>query len=202
MLSHVLDPSFEPLLEPYPLDILAKSEQTMFGLWADLRLAYWNPAWERFAQTRGGEDVLTRWPLGTSIVPALGDVLRDFYVDRYAAALASRTPWEHSYECPTPTQRNQYRMRVLPLGERGFLVVNSLEVVEAVDDRVEGATDALEARYRNPNGFIVQCSNCRRTRHPHNLRGWDWVSAFIAKSPPYTSHGLCAPCYGFYYSDP
>jgi hypothetical protein len=59
---------------------------------------------------------------------------------------------------------------------------------------------AVEGCYRDKNGFITMCSNCRRTRRVGCApQIWDWVSAFVANPPDCVSHGICGLCLEYYY---
>jgi hypothetical protein len=85
-------------------------------------------------------------------------------------------------------------MQVYPVDGQ-LLVVNAL-LVEAAHpgDPFPG----IEGSYRNSDGILVMCSNCRRTKTNKPPARWDWVPEFVGSRPPQVSHGLCQPCYEYY----
>ncbi|HVV98963.1 MAG TPA: hypothetical protein VHB77_01415 [Planctomycetaceae bacterium] len=191
------DPEFLSLLEGFELRGLEQDPGTIFGLWPDLRLAYVNPAWTRFAAENGGEPDISRdWGLGASIASAIAEPLRPFFLECYGRCLAEARPWVHIYECSSPNLYRTFQMKAFPMREsRGILVVNALHV-EMPMHRVSQPPD--EQRYRNEHGLIVQCAHCRRV---HRLDGrWDWVAEWVASPPPRTSHGICGVCVSYYYT--
>jgi hypothetical protein len=78
-----------------------------------------------------------------------------------------------------------------------LMIVNSL-IVEQPHPSL--ALPAIETRYRTSDGLIVMCANCRRAKAAEMQERWDWVPGFVEKRPFRVSHGLCPPCYEYYYS--
>lgn len=191
--------SFVPLLEEFEIDELETAGGTVYGLWPDLRLAYMNPAWLRFASENGGEAAIARdWGLGRCILEAIAEPLRPFFVSHYGRCLEESRPWEHIYQCSSAECYREYHMTAFPLrGREGLLIVNSLRV-QAPHDYV--ALPPLAERYRTAQGIISQCSHCRRTRRVDDESIWDWVAEWVKQSPVGTSHGICPECFGFHYS--
>src|SRR5688500_927680 len=107
-----IDPGFVPLLKSYDLPQLELSSGTILGVCADLRLAYTNPTWDRFALTNGGREILDTYPLGASIASAIPQVLRPFYLESWLEALATNTVWEHRYHCSSPDTERHMLLRV------------------------------------------------------------------------------------------
>lgn len=191
--------TFLPLLEEYGIDELERVGGTVYGLWPDLRLAYMNPAWSRFAAANGGEAQFAKhWGLGRCIVDAIAQPLRPFFVANYGRCLDEMRPWEHTYQCSSADRYREFHMTVFPLRQReGLLVVNSL--------RIEGphklvAQPPLDQRYRTADGIICQCSHCRRTRRVDDESIWDWVAEWVKQTPDRVSHSICPECFGFHYS--
>lgn len=131
------DPEFLPLLEifsSFTIEALGRSglnstANTVFGLWPDLRLAYTNPGWARFAALNDGEpDISCRWAIGSNIAAAISEPLRPFFVENYARCLWEMRPWEFDYDCSSPDMFRLYRMTVYPLNGDGLLAVNSPRV--------------------------------------------------------------------------
>ena len=77
-----------------------------------------------------------------------------------------------------------------------LLIVNSLVVNEP---HAGHAFPAFEAHYRNSDGLLMMCSNCRRVRIGPVER-WDWVPDFVDTPPSNVTHGLCRPCFEYYSS--
>lgn len=192
-------PHFLRLLEEFEFGELESAGGTVYGLWPDLRLAYMNAAWSRFAAENGGEPAIAQhWGLGRCILEAISEPLRPFFMQNYSRCLEEGRPWEHIYQCSSAEYYREYHMTVFPLGGReGLLVVNSLRV-ETPHPSV--ALPALVERYRTADGIVCQCSHCRRTRRIDNPSVWDWVAQWVKQSPPETSHGICPECLGFHYA--
>lgn len=190
------DPEFLPLLEGFELRSLEQDSGTVFGLWPDLRLAYMNPGWTRFAAENGGEPTVSRnWGLGADVTQAIAEPLRAFFLECYGQCLREDRPWVHAYECSSPTVFRTFRMKAFPLQRgRGILVINSLEVVAEMHRLSE---PPLEEHYRNEHGLVLQCAHCRRV-HRRNGR-WDWVADWVKWPAPRTSHGICESCVSYYY---
>ncbi|MDO9019914.1 MAG: hypothetical protein Q8S73_15435 [Deltaproteobacteria bacterium] len=181
-------------LSPF-IRALSESDDITFVLGADRRIVQFNEAWSRFALANGGGAGLQRWEGGGApIDEAIPEVLRAFYVDAFARSLASGERWEHEYECSSAETYRRYRMVTYPVDGRFLVVVHSL-VAELPHERAECAPTGAYAA----DGIIVLCSHCRRVRNPAGLRRWDWVPAYVRSPPENVSHGLCEPCYEFYW---
>jgi hypothetical protein len=204
--THV-DADFEHLLGcRFRMEELASDPASVFGLWPDLRLAYVNPAWTTFAAANGGQpEIAHSWGLGARYLDAIAQPLRPFYRGLLARAPepeSSRHPLAHEYECSSATEFRKFSMQVYALpGRAGFIVVKSL-VVEVPHDPVERPPhEADPARYVDARGVIVQCCHCRRVQRGDDPTRWDWVPAWVERSPSATSHGICATCFEYYYPD-
>lgn len=189
---------FTTLLQGYDLADLEEHKGVIYGLWPDLRLAYVNPAWYRFATSNGGEPALaTRWKLGVSILDAFAPVLRSYYEAAYRRCQDSGKRWEHEYECSSPDRYRRFRQIVYPLKQGGLLVVNALLVEEPHNRPAERPHEQV---YRDAKGWLHQCVYCRRVSHQQIVHRWDWVPAWVAQIPAQTSHTYCPTCYGHYFS--
>jgi hypothetical protein len=194
-------PGFEEALRGYDLGELAQQRDTVFGLSADRRLAFVNPAWDRFARDNGAKWPAGAWDLGASIDAAIPEPLRPLYDALYASARQTGEPVDHEYECSTPSAIRRLRMRVYPLRSEGWLVVNAL-VADGVDP---GPVSPASLIYVGDGGVVLMCSHCRRTRRADASAGeqWDWVADYVETMPVKTSHGLCAACFAHHYpNDP
>jgi hypothetical protein len=151
-----------------------------------------NGAWHRFAEQNGGAGVAAI----SSYFDGIGGPFRDYYARAFAEALATSKPFEQDYECSSPAELRRFHLRALPIDGRALVLEHSLTVALPH----EPATAALPIEwYLAPTGFIHQCSNCRRVRRPETTE-WDWVPALVERVHPATSHGICPPCLGFYWS--
>lgn len=201
-----LDRAFLHRLPDFDFESLHDSQDVVFATWADGRLAYTNNGWGRFAAENEAPRLDGAWPLGRSIWDAVPPPLLPFYRDGWEWALTSGTPWGHTYECSSEDVTRIYRMTVLGLPDaNAVLVVNALvasvESSAAPKERLVTLDAAGEAAYRDASGLVTQCSHCRRVRYPRAPDRWDWVPAWVHRSPPETTHGLCGVCLAYHYRD-
>jgi hypothetical protein len=194
----IFEKEFEQLLRNFRLEKLDASEDTIYAIRNDLTLVYVNRGWSLFAAHNGGEpEISTRWPMGQSIQNAIPDILRPFFSEHFSRCLETRCPWHHQYQCSSPETYREFMMTTYPLGDRnGLLIVNSL-LKQTPHNRISHLP--LEDEYRNKDGIIIQCVHCRRVQRGDNELSWDWIPDWLSTFPENTSHGLCDPCYGFYY---
>ncbi len=188
-------------LRRYSLPDLRAHSGTIYGLFSDLRLAYLNPAWFRFAAENGGEPRISEeWTLGRSILDSIPSPLRDFYERHFHECLRTATVWKHEYECSSAARYRRFHQIVYPLDDgTGLLVVNSL-LVDRPHDPAERLPYAPDQRtYQDADGLICQCAHCRRVKHPGELERWDWIPEWVTGFPKATSHGFCPTCFRFYY---
>ena len=194
------DPRFQALLADFDGEAIQNNRATIYGLWPDLALAYFNSGWTRFAALNGGEpQISAEWPLGRCILDAIAEPLRPFFVENYGRCLREERPWEHAYECSSASVYRRFHLTAFPLGAAAaVLVVNSLRQ-EVAHTRV--ASPPLEQLYRDADGIVMQCCHCRRVRRVDDPKVWDWVPEWLTHQPANTSHGLCEPCMGFHYAE-
>ena len=168
----------------------------VFAIDRDFVLQFVNPAWSRFALANGGEECMTTYRIGSPIRRAVPEVLWPFYEAPLTAVLDSGRPWEHDFDCSSPTEARWFRMRVQPLGgDRNHLIVSS-DLVRALPSRAS-ATSPL-SDYIDANDLVVLCSHCRRCLRVGTMT-WDWVPALLDRISRRTSHGLCEPCFAYHY---
>lgn len=190
---------FQLLLKEFDPETLATDPAVIIGVWPDLTIGFFNPAYLTFAAENGAPDIARKYGIGGSLAAALPDPVKGYYVDHLGRVLASGLPWEHDYTCDSPALERSYRLMAMPLGKEGLLLVHSLRVMNA---RGGVAQALVEEDYRDPGGKLVQCCQCRRLRRARNLLQWDFVpAALTAELQPDISHGLCHPCLSFYYSN-
>jgi hypothetical protein len=184
----------EFLAGAFDADALVRDGSTIVVLDPDGKILWTNPAWERFARENGGHD-LERF---ASYYAGIGPVLRGFYESAFANALLTGAVYVQEYECSSPDVFRKFHLQAMPVAGKGLLLTHSLLVERPHEHQQAPAAAAPPDRYRGANGIVVQCSNCRRVRRAGE-EVWDWVRDWVAASPPNTSHGICAPCLGFYW---
>jgi hypothetical protein len=169
-----------------------------FALDEKLELIYCNPAWDRFAVQNGAPHLLAEKVLGAPVLRSTSGELSVYYQSLYDRALADRKPREHDFHCSSADVERLMRMHVYPLRSvPALLIVCSLRVERP---HAETSGEPIQGLYRNEHGFIVMCSNCRRThRAGVEPETWDWISDFVAHQPPLVSHSLCGLCLEYYH---
>ena len=183
-----------------PRSVLERSKAVICVLDPDLRITYCNPAWDEFAEQNAGPDVLAQGVVGSRLLEVVAEPLRAFYEGIFKQAETTGQVQEFDYECSSPELYRSFHMQVLPLrDDHGFLVMHSLRVEKPLDFRPAQAPD--DARYAGPDGIVVMCCHCRRTRRAQDPHAWDWVPAYLERRAR-VSHGLCGVCRAYFYPLP
>ncbi len=144
-----------------------------------------------------GPDVLAARVLQKPFLQFVPEDLVAHFRNLFRNARRSGCPQSQDYECSTPQVFRAYRMDVYPLRPGcGFVVVNSLRVVRP---HTLAAFDPDDTKYRDKNGLIYMCANCRRTRRVDDPTAWDWVPAYVQNPRRDVSHGVCSFCRDYYY---
>ena len=197
-----IDRSFSSLLAGAGLDVLDAEGGAVYGLWPDLRIGLLSRGWVAFAEDNGGAAVLASYGVGASIQPAIPAPLVPFYRAAYASALAGGEPWQHVYECSSPTEFRRFQMTIYGLAGKGFLTVNSL-VEERPYPQPPGHPGPTPLDDYLTDGMITQCAHCGRFRRAAGDGSgsvtWAWAGAWLNAPPAPVSHGLCAPCLEYHY---
>jgi hypothetical protein len=195
------DPRFISLLKGFDLVELEIRAASVYGMWPDLTLAYFNQGWQRFAAENEGEPGISQhWGLGCNILDAIDPALREYYRDAYARCLRDLTPWEHLYECSSPTLYRRLQLIAYPIaGGEGILVVNATVVEQPHDPEQNPPQQADEKVYRDEAGVLRQCCHCRRTQRARAPQHWDLVPEWIRQPPPRISHVICPICADHFY---
>ncbi|MBJ6725902.1 hypothetical protein [Geomesophilobacter sediminis] len=191
---------FPELLHGLKLETLEKEPNAVFGLSRELRFNYFNPGWFAFAGENGGEPGLSqRFPLGSPIGNAMAGKAQEYYLDVYGTLLRTGLVWHHDYECSSAQRLRIFHQSVYPLHDRqGLIVVNSLVEEHPHDPVFRDANLPEGTLYTGENGYISQCSNCRRVQRVQHPEIWDWVPAWVEKMPGNTSHTFCDICFDYY----
>ena len=163
---------------PLPGEIPAAVESSphvSFAVTESLDICYCNPAWDRFAsENEGLPIVLSQGVLHKSFLEFVPEQLQAHYAGLFQRARTTGRMQSQDYECSSAHQFRIYRMQIYPLQKgMGFLVINSLRVER---EHTREAHEPDDARYRDKNGLISMCANCRRSRRIDDPETWDWVT--------------------------
>lgn len=192
----MFSPVVERLFDEIPIDALNSEAAVCFLLDERLRLTFCNPAWERFAIENGAPHLIGERVLGTCVLDSIAGELADYYESLYRRALSTGEVQEQEFHCSSATLERLMTMRVHRLRSAPALLTVCSKRMERAHSQL--SSPALETVYRNGDGVIVMCSNCRRTRRPSDPAMWDWVPDFVEHLPPMVSHGLCGLCVEYY----
>jgi hypothetical protein len=177
------------------VSVLDGEAGTTYAVDRSMTLQFVNRGWYEFALANDGGACIASYGIGRSVREAIPSVLLTFYDEAFARVFTSGSPWEHVYQCPTPTSQRSYRMRVVRLPDRNHLVASN-ELLHEADD--PGGGVARTAKYVDSRGFVLQCANCRRSRRV-GTPSWDWVPAYVGEPVAQVSHGLCLTCVALHY---
>ncbi len=186
------------VLERLDLDIetIRNSPDTMCIIDPQFRLLAYNQAWVDFARSNDGADVLTTYPLGSSILTAFADAVKPFYTSAYASALRTHAVFAHDYECSSPDRYRLFHQTAYPLtGGTGLLITHHL--IEEMGHKEQSSQ--FSPRFLDSHGHIIQCCHCRKIQDPSEHLKWIWVPEILRTPPHPISHTLCPRCLDFYY---
>lgn len=203
--SRRLRPDFEPLLSDFDLEALDRQQATIYGLRADLTIAYVNATWISFGRDNDAPDWLLdpRQCLDVPALDSLSGPLWKFYRTIFEKVLDEGRPYQQQYECSTPDEYRFYHADILPLARHeetapeGILVVNSPAFHQS-PNRQPILSPNIDT-YLTDDGFLITCSNCGRFRHADNRDQWDWIPSYLRQAPAPVSHGICQICLNYYY---
>jgi hypothetical protein len=169
-----------------------------FGLTESLRICYCNAAWDKFAlENGGGPAVLACGVIDKPFLQFLPRKLEPHFRKLFTTARALGRVQIQDYECSDTKLFRVYRMQIYPLHPgSGFVVINSLRVERP---HTRAAVVPSDAKYRDKNGLIHMCGNCRRTSRVEDPAAWDWVPAYVRTSRRDVTHGICSFCREYYY---
>jgi len=191
------DAAFRPLLADLDLPALDLHAGSIFGLWADLSLAYMNAAWFQFSAENGGEPGVSRdWGPGANLIDAISPAMSAFYLHGYGRSLRTGAAWSHEYECSSADRYRRFLQIVYPLRGEAFLVVNSPTVNRLHERRPD---DATLAEYLDADGTLHRCAHCGRVyaNRPHD---WHWAPAWATLPEKQVTVVVCEICLEKYYA--
>lgn len=179
----------------FDLEALAKDAAHIAATTPSGLIVWVNSAWGRFAATNGGDPA--RLGVGSNYFAAAEGPLAEWLSKVTAASLRSGEVFESDYECSSAAEQREFRLRVHPVADLGFLITHTL--VRCLPHTRKARPPEVAAYARA--GVIVMCSNCRRVRR-RDGEAWDWVPDWVVGRPPEpVSHGLCAICADFYWRE-
>ncbi|HET9622940.1 MAG TPA: PAS domain-containing protein [Kofleriaceae bacterium] len=179
------------LVDLYRPEALDNVGSTLAAVDARGTILWVNQAWHQFARDNGGQVDGCR-----SYLDGMAEPLRSVYREILETVLATGEVFEQDYECSSATTIRRFRLRVLPFPPAGLL----LEHTPVASHPAPIGEPAIEALYLDENGYILQCSNCRRIRRPAlPTESWVWIRDWVAHLHPRMTHGLCTACAGYYY---
>jgi hypothetical protein len=199
-ISNRLLPSIRPYLEVFGLERLETSPQSIYCYDSDFVLSYFNPAWVSFGLENGHSQQAMEDLLGSNVLENWPATMTKRFMDVFTAVLNMQeipetAPPSVRYLCHSPDLHREYSMDVLPLADRAGLLLVSHLVVERPHER---EVHDLPKNYRDNTGYIMQCANCSKVRHPKHQQQWDLVLEYIENPVLQTSHGLCSSCFKNY----
>ncbi len=182
-------------------ETLEKSRHSIFGLSKDLKLIYYNKAWIKFSKNNNGDpDIRNRFSIGSSLEKAISGTVQNFYIEHYKRIILEKKVWKHEYECSSTAKYRLFSQDAYPLkNQEGIVVVNSLKIEEKIKNTSSKISLNKSSLYIGLNGFINQCSNCRKTQRPLEPEVWDWVPALVENTFQNVSHTICSIFYDYYW---
>jgi hypothetical protein len=192
-------------IEPTPLPSLDAERSPAFVIDPAGVLILINAAWDRVAAGAGGpraaEAVGTRW-----LDHIHGDDLRAFYAELFQRICAGGPAEGVTAPCNTPERFRTFRDRFEPVRAprgselRGVLVLTT-QIGDGPLEEHYRVAPPDPARYRLPNGFLLQCGGCRRVHVAGTSapREWELVAEYVAHPAQEVTHGLCEVCRELYY---
>jgi hypothetical protein len=176
----------------FDMAALERDRSSTAAIAPDGTIEWANAAWFRFARENGGEHAAIHER--DNYFAAIGGEAREAFEAATAECLAEGRPFEQIYECSSADVFRIFRLRMFPIDRRALLLVHD-PLVALSHDRTPEPPD--EAQYRDPNGLVAQCSNCRATRAIDG--SWHWVPGWVDSLPEPVTHVTCPRCRGFYW---
>ena len=162
----------------------------------DGMIVWVNAAWRSFGAANGANPAAIA--PGQNYFGVIQGELGPILSSSAASCAASGEVLEVDYDCSSPTDRRDFRMRMLPVPDAGVLISHSTRVDVVAREGEEASAAPDPEAYRTRDGIVVMCSNCRRVRRRDNS-GWDWMPSKLVDEMGLISHGLCSLCLDFYY---
>jgi len=195
-------PSIRPTLERYGLDAWERSENVTYAINREYQILYVNPAWFRFSRENGGEPCVSRhWSVGARLLDGIARPLVPYVRRLYSECIEACRPDGFDFECSGAHVYRRYRQSLYPVDPEILILVNSLIEERPFEAGERPPHEPDPGRYLQESGVIVQCCHCRRVERVGAAEAWDWVPAWVERSPAETSHGLCPICLEYFYPE-
>ncbi|MBT8315590.1 MAG: hypothetical protein KJP26_14125 [Maribacter sp.] len=194
-------PDFLSQLGDFNLEVLERSEYSIYALSRDLRFTYFNPAWFRFATKNGFDKAAAKkLALGSSVLKWIrGLRLKCYLRNNYKKVIRTGKIWHFDYECSSPSEYRLFHQIVHPLYKKsGVLIINTEMFKLPMSTMNRKTFRVIEDRYIQSDGQIVHCGNCRHTRRADEPDLWDWVPEWIDKLPANYRLSICPTCEHLY----
>lgn len=188
-------------LDGFNLELLEKSKYSIYALSKDLKFIYFNPAWYNFAiKNNINKTAARKINLGASILKSIKGIrLKLYFRKNYKKVMRTGVVWHYEYECSSIAEYRLYHQRAYPLKNKaGVLIINTEMFKLPMKNMNRNAFQAIEDRYIQPKGHIIQCSNCRHTQRADKLEIWDWVPDWVEKLPVNYRLTICPTCNNLY----
>lgn len=187
---------------PFPFwlrDVFESSDDIVYVLDEDLRIADCNSCWDKFAAENGGVGLALSDIRGRKIFEFIPTVLWGFYKKQYAEVRRSAQWLGFDYECSSPERIRLFHMSMKWVAGYGTIVVNS-HFPSGRGLLPPAPQTVKESLYTDSFGSISMCAHCRQTQRQDQPELWEWIPQFVrdyGKRP--VEHALCPPCRTYFY---
>jgi hypothetical protein len=162
----------------------------------------YNNGYKLFAIENDGEEILEKWLIGSNVLSAIPDIIRNNIKKMYDDVLLNNKIIEHEYDCHSPTVFRRFKMRILPF-MNGFALHEHCQIESSELRGAHELSDGeIESGYMDINGIIHQCCHCRRIQSCTDTNNWVWVISLISRNSTFSSdisHSICPVCLFHYY---
>ena len=193
--------SFLDKLGDFNFEVLESSKNAIYALSNDLKFIYFNPAWFEFANKNGfDKSSAQQIVLGTSVLKSFGGIrLKLYFRNKYKKVIRTGKVWHHQYECSSNKKYRFFHQTAYPLqNKEGILIIHTEMFKLPMSNMNRETFHAIEHRYFNAEGRILQCSNCRHTQRADDPEIWDWVPSWVKKLPANYTLTICPTCEHLY----
>lgn len=198
-----IDESFRDALSGLDIEKLDESPHVIYACDKNLRIRFFNKAYENFAKDNGGEEILESCDIGTDLSKVYLEPYKSYYLDSYKNVLDQEVTFEQDYECSSVDTFRKFHLTAQPLNSgQGILFYNSLSVsIPHVYEDHSHHHNSHFLPYIDSKGAISQCISCRKVKNFDIENRWDWIPQFIEKPHPHIVHLFCPVCKQQYYTD-
>lgn len=187
-------------IHDFDRSILSNDKHSIYVVDENFRIIYHNLAYLKFAEENGGEPTISKkYSYGANVLDAISGDLKAIYKDKLLKIISLGKGDKLMYECSSNKVYRLFMQKIYPLrNKKGLLFLNALVVEE---DNNKNSSNPIIDNYLQKNGFMNQCSNCRRTQRKNESEIWDWVGNWVEKQPKNMSHTICPICFEYYWKN-